>query len=229
MAVGAIVPAAGVGRRVGSDTPKQFLMLRGKPIFLWVIRALQAVEEVGAIGLVIPRGYQEQVLQHLGLADSRIFIVAGGKRRQDSVHAGVTALRQVSHIVIHDGVRPLVRPELIRQVLASARRSRAAMSAVPLTDSLVSVDENLKPREGLLDRERYWAIQTPQAYDAGLLAEAFKAASQQEIVASDESALVRRLGYHVEIVKGDYRNLKVTTPEDLIVAEALMKQRTSLD
>jgi 2-C-methyl-D-erythritol 4-phosphate cytidylyltransferase len=155
-------------------------------------------------------------------------VVAGGVRRQDSVAAGLEALPpEVNLVVVHDGVRPFVTAEMVAAVVEAAKDVGAAVTAVPVTDTVKKVDGGVVVET--LRRERLVCVQTPQAFSRSLLAEALGRAETDGVAGTDEAALVERLGHPVRVVSGSPYNLKITTPEDWALAEALLRAKGSLE
>lgn len=220
MKASAIIVAAGSGTRMGR--PKQFLPLNGRPVVEWALEAFLAVPEVEKIVLVMSG---QDVREHgERLRSDRVQVVEGGATRMGSVRNGFAALPASSEVVaVHDGARPLVTPDIVRRSLSEALASGAAVCAVPAKDTLKQVSS-----EGWVsatpERSEYWQAQTPQAYRRRVLAEAlerFAGAAD----ATDESQLVEKAGHRVKIVPSSYENLKVTTPEDVVLASALLAAR----
>lgn len=229
--IAVVVPAAGQGRRMGSRISKQYLLLGGKPVLVHTLEALEANSLVAEIVVVARREEidfcQREIIGRFGLTKVKA-VVEGGKERQDSVFAG---LQQITNsyrwVAVHDGVRPLLTSEVMNRVFAGVQSFPAVAAAVPLRDTvkLASADgwvEKTLPREGI------WAIQTPQAFERELLLKAHQRAKEEGFYATDDAALVERLGVKVRLVMGSSENLKVTTPEDLVVAEAILARRVAL-
>ncbi|HBN09410.1 MAG TPA: 2-C-methyl-D-erythritol 4-phosphate cytidylyltransferase [Cyanobacteria bacterium UBA8530] len=149
-------------------------------------------------------------------------LVQGGNTRQDSVSRGLEQV-ETPFVLVHDGARPLVSPEKILEVAEAARRNEAAILAIPIKDTVTRVSEGLIT--GTIPREGLWAAQTPQAFRTVLLREAIRKAAQELFEGTDEASLVERLGHRIAVVEGSERNLKVTTPMDLLIAEHIMNQR----
>ncbi|MCL6620735.1 MAG: 2-C-methyl-D-erythritol 4-phosphate cytidylyltransferase [Syntrophobacterales bacterium] len=227
MKAAALIAAAGVGTRMGTATPKPYLTLAGKPILAHTLAVFEALPEVQEITLVVhPRELeqcQERIIIPYGFRKV-LRLVPGGKERQDSVYHGLKALMGVGGVdlvLVHDGVRPLVRPEDIRRVLRAARRYGAAVLGWPAQDTLKRVSAQGEVLE-TLDRRQIWQIQTPQAFRAELLWRAYVTAYERGFYATDEAALVEALPHPVRVLQGAPFNLKITTPADLVVAEALL-------
>ncbi len=221
MKTNAVIVSAGKGVRFMEGKKKQFLSLAGKTILAHTLDPFEKCPMIRSIHLVV--GYEDMdyclkeiVEKHQYRKVS--YVVPGGKRRQDSVRNGVDILPDDTEIVvIHDGVRPFVTQEMIEESIRSASRYRAAVLAMPVKDTIKMVNPKgivLKT----LDRDTLWQIQTPQAFQAPLLREALRKASEEGFLGTDDASLVERLGVDVHIVPGSYTNIKITTPEDLIWA-----------
>ena len=211
---------------MGAAVQKQYLELAGIPILGHVLRSLTRNLQVHELVLVCPSGDEgycrDRIVEPLGIQKITI-ITPGGKERQESVFNGLLALSDnIDMAVIHDGARPLLRAEDLMAVVKAALESGAATLAVPVKDTVKLADENLYVK-CTLPRERLWLTQTPQAFSYSLLLEAHRKALQTGFKGTDDAALVEALGQPVRIVTGSYMNLKITTKEDLLIAEALMK------
>ncbi|BAS29116.1 2-C-methyl-D-erythritol 4-phosphate cytidylyltransferase [Limnochorda pilosa] len=232
MKVAALVPAAGQGERMARalrllegerDRPplagKLFLELDGRPILRWTLEGLLASHAVEGAWVAAAPAWEAQVraeVERWGLRNVRV--LAGGATRQASVWRLMEALPgEVEWVVVHDGARPLVDPTLVDRVLAAALRDGAAVCALPVHETVKRVGASGLV-EGTVEREGLWTIQTPQAFRRTLLAEAHQAAERAGVVATDDAALVERLGHPVRAVPGSPRNVKITTPEDLDAA-----------
>ena len=226
--VGAVVPAAGRGERFGGGTPKALIPLHGRPLLQYSLEVLQSVDEVEMIVVAAPSGAVDAVrrlAQTAGLGKV-IAVVAGGADRQASVARGLEALPPGPGLVlVHDGARPFLPPALVRDVVAAAARDGGAVAAVPVDDTIKSGDQGWV--ETTLDRSRLFRIQTPQAFRRAILEEAHRAAAHEGFHGTDDSALVERMGQRVRLVPGTATNLKVTLPEDLALAEALLRPTPS--
>ena len=214
----AIIVAAGAGKRFGE--PKQFAYLRAKPVLEWTLERFEAHPEVEEIVLVLP---DEQDLKHYRMRYGKILdIVRGGEKRQDSVWQGFRLLTASAPevVLVHDGARPLVGPDLISRVIAAARADGAAVPVVPIEDTIKEVRDGRVA--GTVDRTRLARAQTPQGFRYDVLKKALDAARRDRFYGTDEAALVERLGLAVTAVAGDPRNIKITTPLDIPIAEALL-------
>ena len=214
----AIVVAAGAGKRFGE--PKQFAYLRGKPVLEWTLERFQAHGEVDGVVLVLP---DEQDLKHYRMRYAKIVdIVRGGDRRQDSVWQGFRLLDAAAAevVLVHDGARPLVGADLISRVIAAARAEGAAVPVLPLEETVKEVREDRVV--GTVDRSRLRRAQTPQGFRYEILKKALESARRDRFYGTDEAMLAERAGIPVRTVDGDPRNIKITTPVDLRIAEGLI-------
>lgn len=239
MRVVALVPAAGRGERMrralrarGGEAPaprKLFLPLAGRPVLQWTLEALQRSPAVEALWVAAPPGETaalEATLAAWGL--NPVHVVEGGASRQESVRRLLEALPEsVEWVVVHDGARPLVAPELVERVLAAALREGAAACGLPVHETVKRVDGTGLVVE-TVDREGLWTIQTPQAFRRDLLVQAHRQALADGASGTDDAALVERLGRPVRVVPGHPANLKVTTPDDLVRAEAWLQRPEGL-
>ena len=230
MKVAAIIPAAGIGRRMQCDTPKQYLSLAGKPILAHTLAVFENMPEVTEVTVVAQPAAldfcQNQVITPFGFKKV-LRLVPGGKERQDSVYNALKVLHRQNDwdlILVHDGVRPFVTAAEVRQVIRVAAEHGAAILALPAQDTVKKVK-----REGLihktLNRQEIWLAQTPQAFHAGIIWRAFMEAYGREFYGTDEASLLEPLGVPVMVVPGSPFNIKVTTPEDLVIAEAIYQLR----
>ena len=223
----AIIVAGGSGQRMGTALPKQFLDLCGKPVLYWSISAFMDALPGCHIILVLPAGQISLAQMVLQCFQERIdlTIVAGGDTRFASVSNGLKAVPPEGIALVHDGARPLASPALIRRCYDAAVAYGSAIPVIPVADSIRQILDEENSRA--IAREALRVVQTPQAFNASLLQEAF----QQPYHASftDEASVVEALGRSVQLVEGERENIKITVPEDLIIAEALLTSRgTSL-
>lgn len=230
--IACILPAAGLGTRMGAETPKQFLVLDGMPIVVFTLRRLAAC--VAITDFIIATRAEEIASLEERVAHEKlgrpVKIVAGGGTRQESV---ANALAQVPAdagiILVHDAVRPFVTPEQVDRVIAQARERGAAILGVPAMDTVKEVKRASLPEDvaritGTIPRELVVLAQTPQGFRAALLREAVAKAQQDGITASDEAGLVERLGHEVYVVHGSERNIKITRPADMDLARFYLAQ-----
>lgn len=226
MRVGAIVPAAGSGRRMGGQHPKQFLLLGGVPLLVRTLRALARSRVIGGIVVVVPRAAVK--LTRRLLTRHRVprvlAVVPGGRERQESVWMGLQALpSEAELVVVHDGVRPIITGALVRTVVEEAGRFGAAACGLPVRETVKRARGGIV--EATVDREGLWLVQTPQAFGRTLLWEAHEKARRDGFVGTDDAVLVERLGVPVRMVPGLVDNLKITTPQDLARARGLVASR----
>ena len=224
-----LIAAAGAGERLGCAGPKALAGLGGVPI---VVRTLQRIEPLGLVEdsiVLTPLPYMDECAAALAIAfpDVRIRCIAGGDHRQESVSKGLDALDDETDIVvIHDGARPFVTPESVRASIEAARDCGAATVAIPAIDTILEGTE-----DGYLaatpDRSRLWACQTPQTFRVEVIRQAHRAAAQEGYFGTDDASLVQRQGGEVKLVMGSALNMKITTPTDLAVAQALIEGGTA--
>jgi len=223
--VTAVVPAGGTGKRMGAGAPKQFLMLGGVPMMVHTLRALERAPSVTDVVLVVPKEEQaralSEVVERHGLKKV-LKVVPGGATRQESVHHGLHEVAEdVEIVVVHDAVRPFVTPDLIERSIEAARKHGGAIAAVPMKDTPKQAGpDGLIQRT--LDRHELWLAQTPQTFRRALVVEAYRKAEIEHVHGTDDAALVERLGHKVGLVEGSWENIKITTPEDMILAEAIL-------
>jgi 2-C-methyl-D-erythritol 4-phosphate cytidylyltransferase len=224
----AIVPAAGMGKRFGEGTNKPFASLGDKPLIIWAVEALQSLPEVAEI---IPAVKEADVklcrrlFEEFSITKIRR-IAPGGRERQDSVFNGLTLIQDKTAVVlVHDGVRPLIEPSVIKKVLQQLNGCDGVVVGVPLKDTVKEVTDGIV--RNTPERNSLWAIQTPQAFHFHTLYAAYEKAAADSFYATDDSALVERYGGKIKVIQGSYTNIKVTTPEDLLVAEVFLERRRS--
>jgi 2-C-methyl-D-erythritol 4-phosphate cytidylyltransferase len=230
--IAAILPAAGLGTRMGAETPKQFLELDGTPIVIHSVRRIASCPLVTDI-IVATRADVVESLQDRIQSErfmQAVRVVRGGDSRQDSV---ALALNEVSNdteiVLVHDAVRPFVTREQIARVIEEARRCHAAILGIPAMDTVKEVKRASLPEDvaliiGTIPRERVVLAQTPQAFSTKLIKEAFARAHADGVNASDEAGLVERMGHDVHVVLGSERNIKITKPADMDLARFYLEQ-----
>ena len=226
----AIIAAGGQGKRIEGvhpegKLPKQFLMLKDRPILAHTVNKFEQCELIDEIILAVPEDYLEycsqKVVDKYGFKKVRK-VISGGKERQDSVYSGLKACpNNTSVVVIHDGVRPLISPDKICQSIKMCKEKKAVVLAVPVKETVKRVEQgNIITT---LDRTKLWLTQTPQTFEYKLILDAYEKAKKDNFIGTDDSALVERLGREVAILEGDYKNIKITTIDDLQVAEKLLE------
>jgi len=222
----AVIVAGGKGLRMGTDVRKQYLLLDGIPVIGHTLRAFDRCPVITDICLVTPSldmDYCRQSVVDVVSPSKPVLMVAGGAERQHSVYNGLMALEAGPDdvVVIHDGVRPFVDDSQILECVETARRTGAAILAVPVSDTLkLSDDHGMIDRT--LDRHQVWMAQTPQVFRYGLIREAHDRAAAENIMGTDDAFLLERLGTKVALVQGSRNNIKITTPEDMELARSLM-------
>jgi len=220
--VGVIVVAAGRGARFGGEGPKQYRTVGGVPVVLRAVRPFAAHPEVARIALVLPPPDAASPPPFLAeLSDQQLTLVPGGAERTDSVAAGLAALgAECLVVLVHDGARPFPDRGVIDAVIAHARRGEGAVAAVPVSDTLKEAATDDPTRVArTVPRERLWRAQTPQGFPRALLERAYVRARQEGLSATDDATLVEGCGATVRLVPDSFRNLKITTPDDLALAE----------
>jgi 2-C-methyl-D-erythritol 4-phosphate cytidylyltransferase len=222
----AIIAAAGTGTRMASDRPKQFLQLGGTPIIFHTLKPFEECDSINEVIVVLPAEESAAFLALAGKHGLRKLsrVVPGGATRADSVKRGLLAIRSATAgiVAVHDGVRPFVTVEEIESVVAAAESDGAAILVAPATDTIKQVSGNSVVKT--LDRSELRRALTPQCFRYELLRKAYEHADVNDPSLTDESALVEKIGARVTIVEGSSRNIKITTPQDLPIAEAFLKE-----
>jgi 2-C-methyl-D-erythritol 4-phosphate cytidylyltransferase len=230
--IAAIVPAAGLGTRMGAETPKQFLELDGMPLILFTLRRLASCS--GITEFFISTRAEDIVSLQDTVAKAGLGrparVVHGGDTRQQSVANALAQVDPTTEIVlVHDAVRPFVTLEQIERVITEARTRGAAILGIPAIDTVKEVKRASLPQDvalitSTIPRERIVLAQTPQAFQYELIRDAFRAGQSDGVTASDESGLVERFGHDVYVVQGSERNLKITRPADMDLARFYLAQ-----
>jgi len=223
----AIVPAAGTGKRFRHKTNKQFETLNGKPLIIW---ALETLENMPGIHEIIPvlkeadMEYGVEIFEQYRISKIRR-VAPGGAERQDSVFHGLNLIDDKKCIVlVHDGVRPLIEPDIIINAVKQLKDCDGVVVGVPVKDTIKETTGDLVTKT--LKRDTLWSIQTPQIFSYNTLYSAYEKAIKSSYYSTDDSALVERNGGKIKVVMGSYTNIKVTTPEDLKIAELFINLRT---
>ena len=225
MSIYVLIPAAGMGRRMGASVNKQYLPLGDRPVLSHTIELFDQQSCIDRIFVICPEIEmplcQQQVIDPFGFRKVGP-LVAGGAERQDSVRNGLLACQANDEdiVLIHDGARPLLSPDLIDPVIAAAQRLGAAIVGVPVKDTIKQVSNGLI--DTTPDRSSLWQAQTPQCFRYGLIRDAHIKAFQQNYHGTDDASLIEWLGCPVAMIEGNYRNIKITTPEDLVLARAFL-------
>jgi 2-C-methyl-D-erythritol 4-phosphate cytidylyltransferase len=227
MKVYAIVVAAGDGKRMGSKVKKPYIELAGRPLLFYALKNIIDSSLITGIVLVAGNGLvdycQQNIVEAYGL-DSVLSVVEGGAQRQDSVCCGLKVLpSDAEMIMIHDGVRPFVSCRIIKETIAAAIEYGAAITGVRVKDTIKMVDESYRIMQ-TVDRNGLWAVQTPQVFKAKLLRDCYDKAMYRGFYGTDDASVIEWAGFEVKIIEGEYENIKITTPFDMIVAEAMIKK-----
>jgi 2-C-methyl-D-erythritol 4-phosphate cytidylyltransferase len=217
--VSAIIVAAGEGKRFGS--PKQFSLLRGKPVLEWCLKKFEAHERVDEIILVLPEVAQKEKFS--SLYKKVVAVVEGGRKRQDSVVKGFAQVspEKTEIVLVHDGIRPLVGKDLITRVIDETLKNGAAIPALQIEETVKEVEDGKVIRT--MNRTGLYRVQTPQGFSYSILKEALERATEENFYGTDEAMLVERIGRKVFVVQGDPRNIKITNPADIKIMEALFE------
>lgn len=220
-----VIVSAGRGSRMKADINKQFLKIRGKEVIAYTIDKFYNNKNIEEIIIVVREDEKEffkaNIIDKYGYKN--IKIAFGGQERQDSVYNGLKVLDKNCEIVlIHDGARPFVTDEIIEKSIKCAKKYNCAIVGVPVKDTIKIVNENNDVCD-TPNRNTLWSIQTPQVFDYSLIMNAHEKAKADEYYGTDDSMLMEYLGYNVKVVEGSYNNIKITTPEDLKIAEEILR------
>lgn len=223
-----VIPAAGQGKRMNAGKNKQFINLRSIPVIIHTLRVFEKDQRCSGIILVINKDEQfvfESLIKQYSI-NKDIKIVYGGSERQYSVYNGIMAVSDTEIVLVHDGARPFVKIAVIHKLVDAAIKTGAAIVAVPVKDTIKRTSSSLIVSE-TVERSGLWAVQTPQAFRISILLEAHEKAKKEDYLGTDEASLVERLPKDVSVVEGDYTNIKLTTPDDLLFAEAILQNWTN--
>lgn len=221
MTTGVILLAGGIGSRMKAPIPKQFLTINQKPIIHYCYELFLAASGIAEISVVCPPEYQHFFTAHG--QSPRLSFALPGLRRQDSVYNGLQAMKSKHSVIcVHDGVRPFISQAIIQNVIDAAKLIGAATVGVPVKSTIKECDKTQMVLR-TPDRSILWEIQTPQAIQRNLLEQGFEFAIHRNITVTDDVSLVELLGKPVKIVEGSYSNIKITTPDDLVFAEQVLK------
>jgi 2-C-methyl-D-erythritol 4-phosphate cytidylyltransferase len=217
-----VIPAAGQGKRMNAGMNKQFIELDGKPIIIHTLSVFEQDDWCKGIILVINEQERDQFEKMLKRFQIKkvVALVSGGAERQHSVYNGLKAVQHTDTVLIHDGARPFITIAKIHQLVETAKEKGAAIVAVPVKDTMKRVIDHLV--EQTVDRSSLWAVQTPQAFCVSLIREAHERANAEGFIGTDDASLVERMGKEVVVIEGDYTNIKLTTPDDLLFAKAIL-------
>ncbi|KAB3533599.1 2-C-methyl-D-erythritol 4-phosphate cytidylyltransferase [Alkaliphilus pronyensis] len=223
----AIVVAAGKGRRLGGKINKQYIEIYNKPIVAYTLEVFQRCEMIEGIVLVVGEKEidfcKKEIVEKYGFTKI-ISVLAGGKERINSVHNGLKELPDQCEIVsIHDGARPFVTNEMINKSIIAAQEVGGAIVAVPVKDTIKAINSNMEV-EKTIDRGKLWSVQTPQSFRFNQLKELYSKYLENGKDITDDAMLFEREGYPIKVIKGSYENIKITTPEDLFMAEEILRR-----
>ena len=229
--ISVIVAAAGMSNRMGSKINKQFISINNKPILVHTLEKFEKCTYVDEIILVAKEDEidycRKEIVKRYNL-NKVSKIIRGGKERQDSVYNGILALDEKTDIVLsHDGARPFVKIENIIDGIKGAYRHGACVVGVPVKDTIKVVESS----NGIMEtpkRDMLWAAQTPQCFKKEIIQEGYRKAIEDSYIGTDDSGLVERMGIDVKMIMGSYENIKITTPEDLILAESILQDMDSI-
>ncbi|MFJ7649682.1 2-C-methyl-D-erythritol 4-phosphate cytidylyltransferase [Lysinibacillus sp. NPDC097279] len=222
-----VLPAAGSGKRMGAGQNKLFLELLGKPILIHTLEVFEQDENCTGIWLAVKpeeRAFIREMLSSYGISKVK-GLPDGGAERQHSVHSCMKEMEQVDIVLVHDAARPFITHAIIANLVQSAHDFGAAIAGVRAKDTMKKVRDGII--EETVDRESLWMIQTPQAFRFDLIVEAEDVAEKVGFLGTDEAMLVERLGHAVHIVESTYENVKMTTKEDLLFGEAILRRRVA--
>lgn len=229
--ISVIIAAAGMSNRMGSKINKQFLAINNKPILAHSIEKFEKCKYIDEIIVVTKEEEVEycrkEIVKKYGFKKVTN-IIKGGKERQDSIYNGLLALNERADIILtHDGARPFVKVETIEEGIRGVVSHGACVIGVPVKDTIKVVDDDEEvhhtPKRSML-----WAAQTPQCFWVDLLKDGYEMAASEGIVGTDDSSLVERIGHQIKMIMGSYDNIKITTPEDLVIAESLLKDKENI-
>jgi 2-C-methyl-D-erythritol 4-phosphate cytidylyltransferase len=226
MKIGAVIPAAGQGKRMKTRINKQYLQLAGRPLLTHTIDIFTNDAIIDQIVVVVGKDEieycRQEIIQKYNLGNVKL--VAGGETRQQSVYAGLMALSPaISYVIIHDGARPLLPKSVLKGIVNKLEEYKAITAGVKVKDTIKIKDKQNYVTDTLA-RDRLMAIQTPQAFEFDLICKAHEAASG-DLVATDDASLVEALGHEVKVIEGSYQNIKITTPVDMKYANAILRSK----
>lgn len=225
----AIVLAAGQGKRMNSKVQKQFLKIQGHPVLYYSLKCFERSPLIQNIIVVTGKDMisycEKEIIEHYGFKKVTA-VIAGGKERYDSVYKGLLACKDCEYVFIHDGARPFITEEILERGMFGVRETGACVVGMPSKDTVKVSDETDFVRE-TPDRKRVWTIQTPQIFAYDLIKKAHESIRQKDMTSITDDAMVveQETGVKVRLVEGSYQNIKITTPEDLDVAEVFLKKR----
>lgn len=228
----AIVLAAGQGKRMGTKVQKQYLEILGKPVLFYSLDTFQKSDIIDEIILVVGENQEEycqkEIVEKFGITKASK-IVRGGSERYDSVWNGLQVMTEDGFVFIHDGARPFVTEEILAHAYKAVQEEKACVVGMPAKDTIKIVDDNRFAKE-TPDRNYVWLVQTPQVFETSLIKKAYSLLMKQEIIQVTDDAMVveKMLQRNVKLVEGSYENIKITTPEDLKIAETILSNYSAM-
>ncbi|MFB3165186.1 2-C-methyl-D-erythritol 4-phosphate cytidylyltransferase [Neobacillus sp. 179-J 1A1 HS] len=225
MAYQVIIPAAGQGKRMGAGKNKLLLELNNIPVLIHTLRVFEEDKLCQGITLAVNSLDTEEFKYLLNKYKVKkvLDLVPGGKERQDSIYNALKTVKNDGIILVHDAARPFILKEHIHRLLDKAQETGAAIIGVPAKDTMKTVGNHVVM--ATVERSSLWAVQTPQAFRFSILLKAYEHAKKEHFIGTDDSSLVERISHPVSMVEGDYDNIKLTTKEDLFVAQAILQKR----
>ncbi|MBO8172724.1 MAG: 2-C-methyl-D-erythritol 4-phosphate cytidylyltransferase [Bacillaceae bacterium] len=231
MKFGVLLAAAGSGKRMGMPTKKQFISIGDVPVFIRSLQVFLRFSQIRETVIVTAEEDQDLTgkLLNTYFPDRQdITIVPGGSERQESVYRGLKAFKDIDSVLIHDGARPLLTPSLVERIMDGVEKHGAVIPAVPVKDTIKQVN-----RDGWVEstpeRTSLWAVQTPQAFRLPVVLKAHEVALRNGWTATDDAMLLEKSREPVKIIEGEEENIKLTTPADLVLAEAILRRRSEQD
>ncbi|UCD70757.1 MAG: 2-C-methyl-D-erythritol 4-phosphate cytidylyltransferase [Syntrophobacterales bacterium] len=227
MKTDALIAAGGKGQRMGGRMKKQFISLKGMPLLFYTLKAFEEFEGIEQVCLVLDEGDFEycrgEIIQKYGITKVSQ-LVRGGERRQDSVWNGLKAMEgHCDTVIIHDGVRPFVSPDMLKRLMAAMEDVQAVVTAIPAQDTIKRVDGGGNVVD-TLQRNTLFHIQTPQGFRYSVIKDAYQKALKEGIEGTDDASFVERMGIRVKVIEGSPFNIKITTPEDIALAHYILKE-----
>ncbi|MBG9206396.1 2-C-methyl-D-erythritol 4-phosphate cytidylyltransferase [Staphylococcus sciuri] len=222
-----IIPAAGQGKRMGTEINKLFLEINGETIIRQTVAVFQEIDSCEQIFIAAHPDEVELMEEHLKDFSKVAGIIPGGQERQHSINEVLKVLIDTEVVMVHDGARPFITQEKINQLYQDALTKDAVILAVQAKDTIKQVIDGVV--EQTYDRSTMWQVQTPQAFKRDIILKAYEQAEAQNYLGTDDASLVERVGYKVHISNGDYDNIKITTHEDLIIAHSILEKRGICD
>ncbi|MCA1032737.1 2-C-methyl-D-erythritol 4-phosphate cytidylyltransferase [Bacillus timonensis] len=220
-----VIPAAGQGKRMNAGKNKQFISIKGVPVIVRTLKVFESDDWCDGMILSINKSEEDEfkaLFQTYNITKVKAF-VDGGAERQHSVYNGIKAIKNSEIVLVHDGARPFITIDKIHELVEVAKSKGASILAVPVKDTIKQAFSD-QTVEKTVERSNLWSVQTPQAFHYDVIRNAHEIADRDEFLGTDDASLVERLGRNIQIIIGDYQNIKLTTPDDLIFAEAILNQ-----